>query len=984
MVAVAVMFENGSPGASLNKGSLTATTSTLFDRTLDVYGVKLLVGGASGAQDAVPDSWAYKVAQSYVMLMDPTTSNIDVSAQESMKKILSGVEGTWHEGYGTSQRILKGTGSEYPLNPLQDFNEGQLDAQYGAGTEALLNNIMQDMVWYQNSTGVINSGDGDIQELFEHVLHTLHPWGVRGAVVGSEEALNYTKVGSMDAHDTSDSSWKTSELYLAMKEAIDNDVFDPSGYTSDPLNDPEQFHPAATEYTYILNFSMWEMGKEFWPDKVNGEGALEGEWSVTASDPTGVLAENPLGHELFLKYFNPVLSKPDFETLRSMFQDNDQGESGYALDPEFVDDSLGKDKTPNKVDFSQFLIFENTAEIETFSVGKHYLITGGDPLNATDTLKLNVDFTKVDHALISSVEYADGVQPLPYWLDASLAHNAASFPNLFENERVIYFGFPEDTPSYLFSVNADGILEEHYPDFEAFSSEQQVFTRAIMDHIVSYIDLEALEVNDVSLENTVAFLNANGRDAAAGWANSPGRFSVDGYHAFDVAIDNGMNGLRIPVLGNETVNLFIHETLHAFGLDHPGYGLGDKLDSSELGFEFTRLDLLSEMNEISLGTLDIAALQYLYGVNPSARAGDNAYTISEDTTNFIWDGSGQDTIDGSSLNEAFTLYLEPGFHGFIGEKASDYITDDGQITVNFGTQIENAVGSDYSDVIHGSNSSNDIFGGAGNDTLNGGAGNDNIYAGAGNDTLTGGAGDDTFVFYYGDGNNTITDWTNDEDSIHLYGVDGLRADTSVVLQTVNSLNDVVYTLTDGTSVTLKNAKHTVTTSVVTRDGSKIADADVVMSDGTNSSSYQSAADGSVSGMLTSGSGSTIEASLAYSSSTKAISSQDALDALKLAVGMTTAAGTKTAFEFISADFNQDGKVSSQDALSILKYSVGLTTPEQAKWVFVDTNGDYSGVSKSNTSYTEGVSIAELSADTTVSLTGILIGDVNDSYSGLIA
>ena len=64
--------------------------------------------------------------------------------------------------------------------------------------------------------------------------------------------------------------------------------------------------------------------------------------------------------------------------------------------------------------------------------------------------------------------------------------------------------------------------------------------------------------------------------------------------------------------------------------------------------------------------------------------------------------------------------------------------------------------------------------------------------------------------------------------------------------------------------------------------------------------------------------------------------------------------------------------------------MGLTTPEQAKWVFVDTNGDYSGVSKSNTSYTEGVSIADLSADTTVSLTGILIGDVNDSYSGLIA
>jgi len=187
-----------------------------------------------------------------------------------------------------------------------------------------------------------------------------------------------------------------------------------------------------------------------------------------------------------------------------------------------------------------------------------------------------------------------------------------------------------------------------------------------------------------------------------------------------------------------------------------------------------------------------------------------------------------------------------------------------------------------------------------------------------------------------------------------------------------------------TNLSLSPPSHIVTTSVVTRDGSTISDVDVVMSDGTNGFSYKSEADGSVSGSLTSGSASTIEASLAYSSSIKAISSQDALDALKLSVGMTTAAGTTNVFDFISADFNQDGKVSSQDALAILKYSVGLPTTEQAKWVFVDTNGDYSGVSKSNTSYTEGVSIADLSADTTVSLTGILIGDVNDSYSGLIA
>ena len=99
--------------------------------------------------------------------------------------------------------------------------------------------------------------------------------------------------------------------------------------------------------------------------------------------------------------------------------------------------------------------------------------------------------------------------------------------------------------------------------------------------------------------------------------------------------------------------------------------------------------------------------------------------------------------------------------------------------------------------------------------------------------------------------------------------------------------------------------------------------------------------------------------------------------------MDTQSGTSTAFDYIAADFNQDGKVSSQDALAILKYAVGLTTTEQAEWVFVDSDDDYANISRTNTNYDEGITITDLSSATNLSLTGILIGDVNDSYSGLI-
>ena len=298
-------------------------------------------------------------------------------------------------------------------------------------------------------------------------------------------------------------------------------------------------------------------------------------------------------------------------------------------------------------------------------------------------------------------------------------------------------------------------------------------------------------------------------------------------------------------------------------------------------------------------------------------------------------------------------------------------------------EIDRLWGSDKNEKIHGLGGDDYLNTGSGNDTIDGGAGDDIIEGGLGDDKLIGGLGADTFKYFKGDGNDTILDFNSKFDKIKYDGFSDLEI--SNFIETVFERGQREISFGDGSYLTLEDVNSfDVSTVCLTRGSSKISGADVAMSDGTNSFSYKSADDGSVSGALTAGSASTVTASLAYSNSTKAVSSQDALDALKLSVGMTTAAGTKTAFDFISADFNQDGKVSSQDALSILKYSVGLPTTEQAKWVFVDTNGDYSGVSKSNTSYTEGVNIADLSADTSVSLTGILIGDVNDSYSGLIA
>ena len=114
-------------------------------------------------------------------------------------------------------------------------------------------------------------------------------------------------------------------------------------------------------------------------------------------------------------------------------------------------------------------------------------------------------------------------------------------------------------------------------------------------------------------------------------------------------------------------------------------------------------------------------------------------------------------------------------------------------------------------------------------------------------------------------------------------------------------------------------------------------------------------------------------------SADAITANDALQALRLAVGMTKSDGTAEWHDYIAADINKDGLVSANDALNILKFAVGLDDADPADWVFVNSNDDYSGVDRKNTSYTEGVSLDNVVTDTSVDMTGILVGDVNGSY-----
>jgi Ca2+-binding RTX toxin-like protein len=80
------------------------------------------------------------------------------------------------------------------------------------------------------------------------------------------------------------------------------------------------------------------------------------------------------------------------------------------------------------------------------------------------------------------------------------------------------------------------------------------------------------------------------------------------------------------------------------------------------------------------------------------------------------------------------------------------------------SEIENARGSSFDDILRGSDVSNQLVGYAGNDALygfggndalDGGDGDDTIVGGTGTDGLSGGAGNDTFVWNSGDGGDDM-------------------------------------------------------------------------------------------------------------------------------------------------------------------------------------------------------------------------------------
>ena len=383
-----------------------------------------------------------------------------------------------------------------------------------------------------------------------------------------------------------------------------------------------------------------------------------------------------------------------------------------------------------------------------------------------DTVVVQASWVKIPSS-IETKHYAVDAKPLPYWLDAMLADNAAwisslvGSPIIQTNTNTYSYGFPSSAPSYY--TNADSIERDLGKAFgwQAFNAQQKAFTEQALAVVSAVADVTFVETSSFDQLNTLAFAT-NSQWSTYSQFTAP----TASFAASDVLINRFKLGSEVllepavarPQTDSFEASLWLRAIGGALGLKTPTSEAATFASESpvapflsvetdiELAFQrqlalYSPLageqetPVLSRMldgangdeafeHSLALGVLDIAALHYLYGPNPAARAGNDVYTLNAARANFIWDGGGFDTLDASGSLLPVTLYLSPGYWGYVGDAVGASIIDAGQQTINFGTRIEKVIGSAMDDTLVGDEFDNWLVGAAGNDKLDGGAGID--------------------------------------------------------------------------------------------------------------------------------------------------------------------------------------------------------------------------------------------------------------------
>ncbi|WP_170773362.1 dockerin type I domain-containing protein [Ruegeria lacuscaerulensis] len=317
--------------------------------------------------------------------------------------------------------------------------------------------------------------------------------------------------------------------------------------------------------------------------------------------------------------------------------------------------------------------------------------------------------------------------------------------------------------------------------------------------------------------------------------------------------------------------------------------------------------------------------------------------------------------------------------------------------------------------ITGTNQNDMLNGGILDTNLSGGAGDDILIAGAGATEMTGGAGADIFVMQHGSAPVIITDFEAGTDRLDMFDFPLLRTPDQLTFTATGQgawieFLDTTVELISAAGGPLSEQQvfgagfggpDHIPVDLGTLGGLDPGSSDGVLGDISIDSQTQNPAlaNAEIQLALEGGGILTVRADengvfdfdlppgmfsgefdviKGYSTASADINALDALQVLRISVGLEPTWGPASAENLIAADITQDGTVNALDALAILQVSVGQSTPHSPEWVFLDDDADLSGITPNNVSYETGVDIVAVDNVITADMTTILLGNIEQA------
>ena len=380
------------------------------------------------------------------------------------------------------------------------------------------------------------------------------------------------------------------------------------------------------------------------------------------------------------------------------------------------------------------------------------------------------------------------------WIDGLIDGYQWSRENAEESLELTYKLHQESEANY-------GYIESmgSFRSYDMIEEEVHTFKDALM-HIESVSSLIFTEVKGDKKADLNFFITGRSvslNRSGFAYAPNPKYGSISGTIGLNREFHRrgGVELISTVQLGSFYGISFLHELAHALGLKHPHDrglhgeprfpGIGNKsynyLQPGDFAMnshpntimtyqlniaDFEKLERKRDFGYLNtLGSVDTATLQWIYGANLNHKPGNDTYKLPNQNSpgigwSLLWDTGGKDTITAQHSREPATINLNNaslkqsksagGPKSFLNSVSGGFVIAHDWDGVNLNSRagiciIENATGGAGNDSLIGNRFNNSLRGKQGNDSLSGGNGADTLIGGPGRDTLRGGRGPDTFL-----------------------------------------------------------------------------------------------------------------------------------------------------------------------------------------------------------------------------------------------